>query len=136
AQPGFGGTSLIYPVLMSEGYHKRGLPLHRIAELVSALPARNFGLAPRKGTIAVGMDADLAVVDPELEGPVTNDRLLSAQGHTPFEGFPIKGWVSHTIRAGRLMYGDGKVLGTMDGQYLKRPVALHEGAIAGSTVRQ
>jgi dihydropyrimidinase/allantoinase len=131
AQPGFGGTSLIYPVLVSEGYHKRGLPLHRIAELASALPSRNFGLAPRKGSIAVGMDADLALVDPELEGPVTTERLLSAQGHTPFEGFPIRGWVSHTIRGGKLMYADGKVVGAPDGQYLKRPIGLH----AASTPR-
>ncbi len=131
AQPGFGGTSLIYPVLVSEGYHKRGLPLHRVAELVSANPAKNFGLWPRKGTIAVGSDADLAIVDPNLEAPVTTDRLLSAQGHTPFEGFPVKGWPTHTIRAGRLMYENGRVVGQMDGRYLKRPNGLHASQQAG-----
>jgi dihydropyrimidinase/allantoinase len=122
AQPGFGGTSLIYPVMLSEGYHKRGLPLHRIAELVSARPARNYGLYPRKGTIALGADADLAVVDPELEAPVTLDRLLSAQDHTPFEGFVIKGWPTVTVRAGRVIFQDGNVVGPPDGRYLKRPL--------------
>jgi len=121
AQPGFGGSGLIYPVLVSEGYHKRGLPLHRVAELVSAQPARNFGLFPRKGTIAVGADADLAILDLDLEAPVTVDRLLSAQDHTPFDGFPVKGWVTHTIRAGRLQFADGQVVGQPDGRYLKRP---------------
>src|SRR3712207_9087130 len=87
--------------MVSEGYHKRRLPLHRVAELVSAQPARNFGLFPRKGTIAVGMDADLVVLDPNEEAPVTVDRLLSAQDHTPFDGFPVIGWPTHTIRAGR-----------------------------------
>ena len=125
ADLGFGGSSLIYPVLVSEGYHKRGLALARIAELASANPARNFGLFPRKGSIAVGTDADLAVVDPEEEARVTVDRLLSAQDHTPFEGFPIKGWPTQTVRAGRIMYSNGKVVGKPDGCFLKRPDALH-----------
>ncbi len=127
AQPGFGGTGLLYPVMVSEGYHKRGLPLQRVAELISAQPARNFGLYPRKGTIAVGADADLAIVDPNEEGPVTVDRCLSAQDHTPFDGFPIKGWPTHTIRGGQLMFEHGKVVGKPDGRFLKRPLALHEG---------
>lgn len=135
ALPGFGGTSLIYPVLLSEGFHKRGLPLARVAELVSAQPARNFGLFPRKGTIAIGSDADLAIVDPDLEAPVTVERLLSAQDHTPFAGVPIRGWPTHTIRAGRLVYADGKVVGRPDGRYLRRPDALPAagGASLGAT---
>jgi dihydroorotase-like cyclic amidohydrolase len=125
ALPGFGGTALLYPVLVSEGHHKRGLPLKRVAEMVSAQPAQTVGLFPRKGTIAVGADADLAIVDPELEAPVTTDRLLSAQGHTTFEGFLIKGWPTQTIRAGRVVFSDGKVVGHPDGRYLKRPITLH-----------
>jgi dihydropyrimidinase/allantoinase len=126
ALPGFGGTALIYPLLFSEGCHKRGLPPARVAELASGQPARNYGLFPRKGTIAVGSDADLAILDPELEAPVTVERLLSAQDHTPFEGFPVRGWVTQTVRAGRLVYADGRVSGRADGRYLKRPVALAE----------
>ena len=133
AQPGFGGTALIYPVLVSDGHHKRGLPLHRVAELASANPARTTGLYPRKGTIAVGSDADLTIVDPEHEERVTAERLLSAQDHTTFAGYPLKGWPTHTVRAGRLMYDNGRVVGPPDGQYLKRPVALHpEQATAGA----
>jgi dihydroorotase-like cyclic amidohydrolase len=125
AQPGFGGTALIYPVLMSEGVFKRGLPVQRVAELVAAQPAQTVGLFPRKGTIAVGQDADLTVVDPELEAPVTRERLLSAQDHTTFEGYPLRGWPTHTIRAGHVVYAHGQVLGVPDGRYLKRPDALH-----------
>ena len=125
AQPGFGGTGLIYPVLISEGHHKRGLPLRRVAELVSAQPAQTVGLFPRKGTIAVGADADLTVIDPELEATVTPERLLSAQDHTTFEGVSLKGWPVQTIRGGRLMFDAGKVVGQPNGRYLKRPIALH-----------
>lgn len=132
ALPGFGGTSLIYPVLLSEGFHKRGLSLQRIAELASAGPARNYGLYPRKGMIAVGSDPDIAIVDPELAGPVTRERLLSAQDHTPFEGFPVKGWVSETIRAGEVVFRDGRVVGGPTGRYLKRPVGSTPAQAAAS----
>lgn len=120
--PGFGGTGLMYPLLMSEGHRRRGLPLERVAELASAQPARNFGLYPRKGTISVGSDADLAIVDPELAATVTTERLLSAQDHSPFEGREVTGWVTHTVRGGRLVYADGRVTGEPDGRYV-RPTA-------------
>jgi len=125
AQPGFGGTALLYPVLVSEGYFKRGLPLQRVAEMVAAQPAQTVGLYPRKGTIAVGRDADLTIVDPDLEATVSRDRLLSAQDHTTFEGYRLKGWPTHTIRAGRVVYANGEVVGSPDGRYLKRPDSLH-----------
>jgi dihydroorotase-like cyclic amidohydrolase len=128
AQPGFGGTALIYPVLITEGFFKRGLPLQRVAELVAAQPAQTVGLFPRKGTIAVGQDADLTVVDPELEARVSPERLLSAQDHTTFDGYPLKGWPTHTIRAGRVVYADGRVVGQPDGRYLKRPDVFHRAA--------
>jgi dihydroorotase-like cyclic amidohydrolase len=136
AQPGFGGTALLYPVLMSEGHFKRGLSLQRVAELVAAQPAQTVGLFPRKGTIAVGQDADLTVLDPDLEATVTRERLLSAQDHTTFEGYPLRGWPTHTIRAGRVVYAEGRVIGQPDGRYLKRPDALHRAAAnaVGTTV--
>ena len=56
--PGFGGTSLMFPILITEGYHKRGLPLHRIAELSSSNPAKCHNVFPKKGCMMVGCDAD------------------------------------------------------------------------------
>jgi dihydropyrimidinase/allantoinase len=104
--------------------------LHRVAELAAAQPAQTVGLYPRKGTIAVGQDADLTVVDPELEASVSAERLLSAQDHTTFDGYRLTGWPTHTIRGGRLVYADGKVVGQPDGVYLKRPDVLHRAATA------
>jgi dihydroorotase-like cyclic amidohydrolase len=83
------------------------------------------GLFPRKGTIAVGAEADLMVIDSELEATATPERMQSAQDHTTFEGFPLKGWPFQTIRGGRLMFDAGKVVGQPNGRYLKRPIALH-----------
>jgi len=123
--PGFGGSSLLYPILISEGCHKRGIEPARVAELASANPARNFGLFPRKGTIALGADADFAIIDMEKEQPITVDLCLSAQDHTPFEGFIAKGWPIQTIVRGQLVFDHGKVKSPSRGEYIKRPVALH-----------
>ncbi|GIF98695.1 dihydroorotase [Catellatospora citrea] len=120
ALPGFGGTALLYPILLSEGMHKRGLSPQRVAELAAANPARAYGLAGRKGSLMVGMDADLTIVDPELEQEVTTDLLLSGQDHCPFEGHKVKGWPVATIVGGRLTYRDGTVLGTPSGRFIAR----------------
>jgi dihydropyrimidinase/allantoinase len=120
AQPGFGGTALLYPVMLSEGVHKRGLSLTRVAEVVSANPAKTFGLYGRKGTIAVGADADLAIVDMNLEQVVTTELCQSAQDHCPFEGETVKGWPVTTMVRGNPVYVDGKVSAEFTGSYLKR----------------
>ncbi|MBI4636469.1 MAG: dihydroorotase family protein [Candidatus Rokubacteria bacterium] len=121
ALPGFGGTALLYPYLFSEG-GRRGLGLARIVELASANPARAFGLYPRKGTLAPGSDADLVVLDPESQQTVTPEVLQSAQDFTPFAGMRVKGWPTHTLLRGRVVFAHGAVQGPPSGQYLKRPV--------------
>jgi dihydropyrimidinase/allantoinase len=120
ALPGFGGTALLYPVLLSEGHHKRGLSLSRVAELVSANPARAYGLWPRKGTLGIGSDADLAVVDLDREQVVTPEILLSGQDHTPFAGVAVRGWPTATVLRGQVVYRDGEVVGEPAGRYVPR----------------
>jgi len=123
SQPGFGGSALSYPVLLSEGWHKRGVAPVRLAELAAANPARYFGLYPRKGTIAVGSDADLAIVDPEKTQRVRAAALHSAQEYSPFEGMELTGWPAMTILRGQVQYKDGEVVGRKIGRYLKRPLS-------------
>lgn len=123
ALPGFGGTALVYPVLISEGFHRRGLPLERVAELVAASPARAFACWPAKGAISVGSDADLALVDLHREQVVTPDLLHSAQDHTPFQGIALRGWPVRTILRGETAYLDGEVVGDPRGRFLMRPAA-------------
>lgn len=126
ALPGFGGTALLYPYLISEGYHHRGLSLPRLAELASANSARAFALYPRKGTIAPGSDADLTVIDPGAEVTVAPEVLQSAQDFTPFAGMRVRGWPTHTILRGQIVYADGKVVGKPAGRYIRRPVGTHD----------
>ena len=126
ANPGFGGASLIYPLMLSEGYHKRGVSLARIAELVALNPARSHGLFPTKGTITIGADADLAIVDLELERVVGAEGMNSAQDYTPFAGMRLKGWPTDTLVRGTPVLRDGRIVAQPGvGRYIKRPVALH-----------
>lgn len=120
ALPGFGGTALLYPVLISEGHHKRGIPLARIAEIASAAPARALNLAPRKGSIAVGADADLTIVDLDLEQTVTPEICRSAQDHTPFEGIAVRGWPVTTLLRGVPVFERGDVADGFHGEYIAR----------------
>jgi dihydropyrimidinase/allantoinase len=120
AWPGFGGTSMLYPVLISEGVLKRGLPLERAVDLVSSNPARYFGLYPKKGAIAIGADADLAIVDLAAPRPVTVKSLHSAQDFTPFDGVTLSGWPAVTLLRGRVVFKDGEPQGTPTGQFLRR----------------
>lgn len=139
ARPGFGGTALLYPVLFSEGHLKRGLPLTRIAEIASANPARAYNLWGRKGSLGVGFDADLTIVDPGLTRTVTTELLLSGQDHCPFEGAELTGWPVTTVVGGRVAYRDGQVVGEPGGSYLDRssrwstlPAALRGSASTNS----
>lgn len=120
ALPGFGGTALLYPVLLSEGHRKRGIALERIAQVAAATPARVFNLYPKKGTIGVGSDADLTIVDPELEQVVTPELCRSAQDHTPFEGVSVRGWPVATLVRGTPMFREGEIVKEWPGRYLRR----------------
>lgn len=125
ALPGFGGTALIYPFMLTEGL-RRSLSPERVVNLVATNPARAYGLSPRKGAIIIGADADLAIVDMDGTHPVTTERLLSAQEYTPFEGMELTGWPLRTLLRGSTVFVDGEVVGEPTGAYLKRPLSTTE----------
>jgi allantoinase len=119
AKSGFGGTEHLLAGLFSEGT-RRGLAMHRIAELTAWNPARRYGLGG-KGDIAPGFDADLALLDPGRRFTVRAADSPSAQGYTPFEGLDLTGRVEATFLRGRLVYERGKVVGPALGRYVPRP---------------
>jgi allantoinase len=124
AKAGFGGTEYLLPALITAG-RPRGLSLNRIAELTARNPARRFGLRA-KGDIAVGMDADIALVDPSRSQVIHAADSLSAQGYTPFEGFELTAQVTTTILRGNVIYENGAVKGKPLGRYLRRPYGAAE----------
>jgi allantoinase len=118
AKSGFGGTEYLLPGMVSEGT-KRGLPLHRIAELVSWNPARRFGLEG-KGDLAPGYDADIALINPSKTWTIRAADSESSQGYTPFEGIELTAAVEETYLRGRPVWRDGRAVGPASGRYLHR----------------
>jgi allantoinase len=119
AKSGFGGTEYLLSGVLSEGA-KRGMSYNHMAELLAWNPARRYGLR-NKGDIAVGLDADLVLVDPQETFTVRAAESESKQGYTPFEGMELTGRVKSTFLRGRMIYDNGKVVGPAGGKYLRRP---------------
>lgn len=121
SRPGYPALGTHLPVLLSEGYHRRGVPLPLLVEKASAAPARIYGLYPRKGTIVVGGDADLVVVDLDLEREVRPVELHSFSDFSPFEGKRLRGWPVAVVKGGRLAFRDGEILSTAGtGRFVER----------------
>lgn len=119
AKSGFGGAEYLLPGLVSEG-RKRGLSLQRIAQLVSWNPAQRYAL-PSKGSLSVGFDADIALVDPDDSWTVRAEDSVSTQEYTPFEGFELDAKVTDTWVRGHQVLAAGQVIGEPTGRYLHRP---------------
>ena len=119
AKSGFGGTEYMLPALITEG-RKRGLSFNRVAELVAWNPARRFGLN-RKGDIAVGFDADLALIDENVSYTIHAHESESCQGYTPFEGMQLEARIEQTWLRGALVYADGAIVGEPRGRFMRRP---------------
>jgi allantoinase len=119
AKSGFGGTEYLLAGVFSEG-SKRSLPYHRMAELLALNPARRYGLL-HKGDIAVGFDADLALLDPARRFTVRAAESPSAQGYTPFEGQELTGQVTATFLRGQLVWEGGRAVGPARGRFIRRP---------------
>jgi dihydropyrimidinase len=108
ASNGFPGTGLILPLMLHEGYHRRGVPLSKIVDIVSANAARIYNM-PGKGSLEIGKDADLLLVDPDLERVVDPATLESHADYSPYEGMTLKGWPVRTLVRGRTVMHDGRI---------------------------
>jgi dihydropyrimidinase len=120
ASAGFPGLQTLLPVLLSEGYHRRGIPLARLVDAVTRAPARTFGLWPRKGAIAVGADADFAIVDLDGRHTVRAAEQRTGAEYTIYEGWELTGAVEHTVLRGRFIVRDREVLATSGGRFQRR----------------
>ena len=123
---GIGGTAndaMMISWILTEGYHKRGIPLEKLLEKVTINPARLFGIYPQKGTIQVGSDADLAIVDIEKEFEIDYKKLHSVSDWNIFQGKKLQGQPTITIKSGKVAYRDGEILVEPGlGTYVRRDV--------------
>ena len=99
------------------------LTLDKLVRITSYNPARIFGVYPRKGTIQVGSDADLTIVDMKREETITNETTYTRVGWTPYHGRKVKGAPVYTIVRGKVVMQDGKVVGKPGGGEFITPVA-------------
>lgn len=108
-------------LLYSEGVEKGKISLQKFVEVTSTAPARIFGLAPRKGTIAVGADADLVIFDPKVEHTISSKTHHMNCDYSAYEGWKVKGKTRTTLLRGEVVMNEGKILVDRGfGQYLSR----------------
>jgi allantoinase len=107
---GISGVQLTLPVLFSAGVHQRGLSLTTLTRMLSYNPARLFGLFPQKGSIRVGADADLVVVDPDKEWTLTAEKLFYKNKFSAYVGSTFIGQVERTVLRGKTVYQDGQIM--------------------------
>jgi dihydropyrimidinase len=96
-------------VIYSEGVSAGRIALQTFVAAFSTNPARIFGLYPRKGTIAVGSDADMVLFDPAQTAVVDEGRLHSRAGYDPFHGFHLRGLPVLTVSRGEVIARDGQL---------------------------
>jgi dihydropyrimidinase len=117
---GIPGLETRLPLLYSEGVLTGRLSVNRFVELTSTNPAKLYGLYPRKGTIAVGADADLVIWDESRELTIANAMLHHAVDYTPYEGMRIRGWPALTLSRGEVVWDGRQAAGAAGrGQFLK-----------------
>jgi dihydropyrimidinase len=108
--------------LLWDGGVKAGrISMNRFVEITATAPAKIFGLYPKKGTIAVGADADLLVWDGEKKHVLSEKTLHMRVDYSPFEGREVVGAPTHVLSRGKVVVENGKYVGKMgDGRFVKR----------------
>ena len=118
---GIPGIATRLPILFSEGVVKGRIDLNRFVALTATNHAKTYGLYPRKGTIAVGADADIAIWDPTRRITIRHALLGDGADYTPYEGLEVTGWPVLTMVRGRVVMRDGAIVGPKGhGTYLPR----------------
>ncbi|MCO5731417.1 dihydropyrimidinase [Rhizobium sp. SSA_523] len=118
---GIPGVATRLPILFSEGVMKGRISINQFVATTSTNHAKLYGLYPRKGTIAVGSDADITLWDPDCRVTITNDILQQGADYTPYEGLDVRGWpVRLLVRGKTVMQAGSLAKAKPEGTYLAR----------------
>lgn len=127
---GIPGVETRLPILFSEGVKKGRIDITKFVALTATNHAKMYGLYPRKGTIAIGSDADIVIWDPNRSMTIGQANQHGGADYTPYEGLEVTGWPVSTIVRGKFVVRDGKLVGDKGhGQHLARslsPMARRE----------
>lgn len=118
--PGLPGSETLLPLIHHFGVVQRNWSYPKLVRVISANPAKIFGLYPNKGSLQPGTDADLVIFDPEKQVTLTQAILHSRAGYTPYEGFKLQGYPIMTFLRGQLLAKEGYFIGHEgQGQFIK-----------------
>ena len=118
---GLNNLQVIRPMLYSEGVVAGRISVERFVAVTATNPAKLFGLYPRKGTIAVGSDADIVLWNADETRPIRDTDMLSNTGYSTYSGWRVTGWPTMTIRRGEIVYQDGRIIAEAgSGRLLRR----------------
>ena len=118
---GMPGVETRMYMLWDGGVRTGRISMNRFVEITSTAPAKIFGLFPKKGTIAIGADADIVVWDPEKKHVLSDKTLHMRVDYTPYEGKEVVGAPTHVLSHGKVVVEQGKYVGKMgDGRFVKR----------------
>ena len=109
--PGIPGTEELLLLLNTFKDEHSSMDMKDVVRLVSANPARLFGIYPQKGSLEIGTDADVIIFDPSKRWTLEDDNVHSASHYTPYRGFGVHGKVRTTILRGKVIMDDGKYYG-------------------------
>jgi allantoinase len=126
ARSGVPGLETTLPLLYSEGVVRRGLPLATLLHVLCEGPAARYGLAPRKGAIAEGGDADLVFFDPSERWRIDERELICHAGWSPYHGRDVTGRVKQVLVRGSTVFADGDVRGRAGSGRVVRPIREQE----------
>lgn len=101
------------PLLYTYGVREKKITLNQLIELTSTNPAKLMGLYPRKGTIAVGSDADLVLFDPNVELTISAANHVQSSDYNLYEGFKLQGAARDVLLRGEVIVKDGKYIGNL-----------------------
>jgi allantoinase len=108
---GIPGVQTLLPLMYGAMVGQRGLPVPRLAELLAANPARTFRLAPRKGQLTAGSDADIVIIDPSASTLISAAAMESSAKWTPYDGMEVPGRIRLTLVRGQVVYDGSAVTG-------------------------
>lgn len=120
---GIPGIATRLPILFSEGVMTGRIDLPRFVALSSTNHARTYGMYPRKGTLAIGADADIAIWNPNQRRTIRHADLHDGCDYTPYEGLEVQGWPMTVILRGQVRVEGGRLVGSPTGQYLTRAIS-------------
>jgi dihydropyrimidinase len=126
---GIPGVAARLPILFSEGVKKGRISLSDFVALTATNHAKMYGLYPRKGSIMVGADADIAIWDPDKTVTLSQDLMQHGSDYTPYEGMEVTGWPVKTLLRGTLIADDGQIVGEPGmGQFQARQTTQSAGS--------